>query len=240
MKTRNILITGGTGSIGETLIKLFSEKAEYKVVFTFKSNKELANEIEKKYKAKGKIILNYEKEEYEYDIIVNNAGINITREISHKVEIKGWDETLLVNLTIPFLICRGALPYMIKQKWGRIINISSIYGIRSEEDCLPYNVSKHGLKALTTTIAKEYGKFGITCNEVCPGPVNSKLLERVSQKYSTNSREKKEFYNQIIEGIPIKRLAEPEDIANIVFFLASDNSSYINGVSIPVDGGATC
>ena len=127
---------------------------------------------------------------------------------------------------------------MKKQKWGRIINISSIYGIKVEEEILPYNVSKHGLIGLTKTIAKEYAKYGITCNAVCPGTMDSSMTEYVSKFYTKSEIEKKEYYKEMINQIPAKRFAKPKEIAKMVLFVASDEAGYINGSSLVIDGGS--
>src|SRR3989344_7838734 len=142
-----------------------------------------------------------------------------------------------INLTMPFLITKKILPHMKKQRWGRIINISSVYGIKAEEELLPYNVSKHGLIGLTKTVAKEYAKYGITCNAICPGTMKSAMTEYVSKFYAKNETEKKKYYEEMISKIPANRLAEPDEITKVVLFIASENASYINGASIVVDGG---
>ena len=90
--------------------------------------------------------------------------------------MEDWDRTIALNLTAPFLLIRQCLPHMVRENWGRIVNISSIYGLRAVETNLPYTVSKHGLSGLTKTVAREYGAHGITCNEICPGPMKSRLL----------------------------------------------------------------
>ena len=136
------------------------------------------------------------------------------------------------------MLTKSFLPYMVKNRWGRIINISSIYGLRACEGNLPYNVSKHGLSALTKTVAKEYSQYGISANEICPGPIESKLLDRIAQYHADNEGESKSDYLALLANdIPGRRLATPFDVAATALFLASEQAGYINGVSIPVDGG---
>jgi len=126
---------------------------------------------------------------------------------------------------------------MMSRGWGRVINISSIYGIRAVEQNLPYTVSKHGLAGLTKTIGREYAEFGITCNEICPGPITSRLMERIAERESDGSPDAIQTYLAgVADSIPAKRLATPEDVANLAAFLGSDYAAYINGVSIPLDG----
>jgi NAD(P)-dependent dehydrogenase (short-subunit alcohol dehydrogenase family) len=127
---------------------------------------------------------------------------------------------------------------MIKQRWGRIINISSIYGLRGVENHLPYTVSKHALAGLTKTIAKEYAADGITCNEICPGPIDSTMLKQVCIKEaSAEGKSLDEVLDEIRSEIPTGRLAKPEEIASLAVFIASSGASYLNGASIPLDGG---
>jgi NAD(P)-dependent dehydrogenase (short-subunit alcohol dehydrogenase family) len=127
---------------------------------------------------------------------------------------------------------------MTSRRWGRIINLSSIYGLRGTEHNLPYTASKHGLSGLTKTLAREYGDHGITCNEICPGPIASELLSRIGDYYFRHGGQTVEdFYSALASEIPLRRLAKPDDIAACAVFLAGENASYINGVSIPVDGG---
>ncbi len=236
-----ILITGGTGSVGEVLIKEFSFKKEYDITFTYFSNEKLAIELSEKYLVKRLKITDYNTIVLDFDIIINNAGINITSDFTHEVELNDWNETLQTNLTIPFLICKKVLPYMIKKKWGRIINISSIYGLRSSEQNLPYNVSKHGLSGLTQTIAKEYAQYGITSNEICPAAIESNLMNRIATSSSNKEGISIENYFDMVKNeIPAKRMAYPRDVASLAYFLASEEAGFINGVSIPVDGGLIC
>ena len=180
-KRQKIFITGGTGDVGKALIKKFSDH-NYDVTFQYNKNDKEAQKIADSYNSK-KIKIDFMEEfrfpKESFDVIINNAGVNITNDPSHKISISDWQKTLKINLTIPFLACKWCLPYMIKKNWGRIINISSIYGLHAAENYLPYNVSKHALSGLTKTIAKEYAKYGITCNEICPGPINSEMVRRI-------------------------------------------------------------
>lgn len=238
--SRLVFITGGTGSIGKALVKAFSENGD-SVVFQFCNRKEIANELETTYTAKGVQIdlsENFIPPDYSFDIIINNAGINIINVISHEVELSQWNKTLAVNLTAPFIICKAYLPSMVKNRWGRIINISSIYGLRGVDWNLPYNVSKHGISGLTKSIAKDYGAQGITCNEICPGPVNSEMMQRIgSEEAQSQGLSTEEYLKEYAKQIPAKRLAEPWEISSLALFVASPSADYLNGVSLPLDGG---
>lgn len=233
---KNILITGGTGSVGQALIETFYNTNEYSITFSYNSNFERAKSISEKYHCKFIKIDSISN--FNFDVVINCAGINISNGLTHEVDINDWNRTLDINLTLPFDICRKALPYMISKKWGRIINISSIFGVRSDETQIAYSVSKHGMKAITTTIAKEYAKHGITCNEICPGAIESEMMDRISDKVCKSEKEKKEYFDYVKSFIPNNKLALPKDIANAALFITEN--SHINGISLVVDGGETC
>jgi len=245
-QNKKILITGGTGSVGQSLIEAFcTEKENYDVHFQYNRDNQTANEISQKFKAKG-IQINFLNEfvlpDIDFDIIVNNLGVNTSDSLTHEVSNESWKNTILLNLEIPFQIAKKYLPYMIKNKWGRIINISSIYGLRASEQNLPYTVSKHGLTGITQTIAKEYAQYGISCNEICPSAIESKMMIRIASSVVDRQEAKsvEEYFNDVRRKIPAQRMAFPNEVAHLVVFLATENAGFINGVSIPIDGGLIC
>ena len=226
------LITGGTGSVGQQLVKSFIKIGD-EVYFQYFRKEKRAGELLNSLGA-FPLRIDFSKTELKlpeekFDIIINCAAINDTNGPAESIKSQLWDNTLAINLTVPFKIIQKNLDYMKKIKKGRIINISSIYGLRGTEERLPYCVSKHGLSGLTKVIAREYGSHGITCNEICPGPIESEMLNRII----SNQQEKEE----LIKEIPTGRLALPMDVASLALFLASDSAEYINGASIPLDGG---
>ena len=236
---KKVLITGGTGSVGKSLIETFS-KAGHNVAFQYRSDENIAKKLEQNFNA-NPIKLDFTNScdlpEVEFDIVINNAGINISDAQTHEVSIEDWELTLQINLTTPFKITKQCLPWMLKQGWGRIINISSIYGLRVSEDNFPYTVSKHGLSGLTKTIAREYAKLGITCNEICPGPIDSEMMNRIAAKSAAEEGiSTDEYFEGLRQEIPANRMAKPKEIAALALFLTSNDADYINGVSIPVDG----
>jgi len=243
-KQRNVFITGGTGSVGIALITAFCNNND-KVTFQYFSQMDIAKDLEEKYGAKGiKIEFTQNDQKLpntDFHIVVNNAGINISRDLSHEVTIEDWQKTLNVNLFYPFIIIKEYLPTMIKKKWGRIINISSIWGLRGSENNLPYTVSKHGMSGLTKTIAKEYAQSGITCNEICPGAIDSELIKRIAsdnQKLTGQSID--EYLKEVCEEIPAGRMANPIEIADLAVFLSTEKAAYLNGASIQIDGSLIC
>ncbi len=239
-KPRNALITGGTGSVGKALVEAFTEN-NYRVTFQYRHDKLTAKQLEKKFGAES-IQLNFEEDfilpTVDFDVVVNNAGINISDVSAHEVSIQDWDRTLRVNLTAPFHIVRQCLPSMIQKRWGRIINISSIYGLRAVEGNFPYTVSKHGLSGFTKTIAKEYAAYGITCNEICPGPIDSEMIREIGKRaISQSGGTLKNYLKEICNEIPAKRMVKPIELAGLTLFLASPEAGYLTGASIPMDGG---
>jgi 3-hydroxybutyrate dehydrogenase len=242
---RQVFITGGTGSIGSALVTAFSA-AGHVVTFQFRAEAELAGALERTTGARGLAcdlatvdeVLGLEAEVSRCDVLVNGAGINTCHDETKDVSLADWNETIAINLTAAFLMTRFALTGMVARSWGRIINISSVCGLRAIAHNLPYTVSKHALTGLTKTVAREYGGCGITCNEVCPGPTRSNLLARIAadarDRFGTSEPA---FYKAREDAIPVHRLAEPDDIAACVLFLASDAAGYVNGISVPVDGG---
>jgi 3-hydroxybutyrate dehydrogenase len=231
-----IIITGGTGSVGVELVKRFTANKEFEVWFTYHSNVERANFLSKQYHCKA---IRVEDIDNDYDIVINNAGIVNSLVSCEDVLLENWEETLKVNLTLPFTIIKKNLPHMKEKSWGRIINISSIYGVRAEEDVTPYTASKHGLIGLTKSVAKEYAKFGITCNAICPGTVVSELSERLADYYTSNKEERQEYFEELNNAVPAKRLVYPKEIADFTYFIASEEAAYINGATLMIDGGYT-
>lgn len=162
------------------------------------------------------------------DILVNNAGIMFRTRIS-RIPIGEWEKTLRVNLTGPFLCIKAVLPWMKKNRYGRIVNVSSSAG-RSVSTLggAHYTASKAGLLGLTRAAAKEVAAFGITVNAVCPGLIDTKMA-----RATTTSDELRGF----IRSFPVKRLGRPEEIGDLVVFLCSEKAAYITGASIDINGG---
>jgi NAD(P)-dependent dehydrogenase (short-subunit alcohol dehydrogenase family) len=165
------------------------------------------------------------------DILVNNAGVNPFILEAERIKEEGWDQVLDVNLKGVFLCCQAVGRQMIKQGGGKMINISSAAGLLGEQGFLPYCVSKAGVMMLTRVLAYEWSKYHITVNAIAPGltagGMNAPILN------------KEVLVSGLTQQVPIKRLANPEEIVKIILFLASEDSSYINGTTIVADGGMT-
>jgi NAD(P)-dependent dehydrogenase (short-subunit alcohol dehydrogenase family) len=165
------------------------------------------------------------------DILVNNAGVNPFILEAEKIKEEGWDQVLDVNLKGVFLCCQAVGKKMIQQGGGKIINISSNAGILGEQGLLPYCVSKTGVMALTRILAYEWSRYNIIVNAIAPGFIAGGM--------NTPILSKEILVSGLTQQVPLKRLARPEEIVKVALFLASDDSSYINGTTLVADGGMT-
>ena len=163
------------------------------------------------------------------DILINNAGINKINYF-HKIKENEFNKIFNVNFMAAYHFSQAVIPGMIKKKWGRIINISSIFGEVTKEKRSSYSISKFALKSLTKSLGVEYSKYGILTNCVAPGVVNTDLTKKI-----LNLNDKKDF----LKKIPIGKFAEPNDIASLVHWLASEDNKYVTGQHILIDGGYT-
>ena len=162
------------------------------------------------------------------EILVNNAGIT-KDNILPRIKEDDWNDVINTNLSGPFKTSQRAIKHMMKNKWGRIVFISSIVGIIGNQGQANYAASKAGLIGLSKSIAKEMGSRNITSNVIAPGYIETDMTAFLTDEQKDN----------IIEQLSIKRIGKPEDIANIVSFLCTDESEYITGQVISVDGGIT-
>jgi 3-oxoacyl-[acyl-carrier protein] reductase len=160
------------------------------------------------------------------DILVNNAGI--TRDqLVMRMKRADWDAVLNTNLTSAYLCTQQAIGSMLKQRWGRIINVTSVFGQMGQAGQANYAASKAGLIGLTMAIAREVGSRNITCNAVAPGFIETAMTSGFSEDFKQNA----------LKSIPLGRVGTPEDVANAVAFLASDEASYITGHVLSINGG---
>jgi NAD(P)-dependent dehydrogenase (short-subunit alcohol dehydrogenase family) len=162
------------------------------------------------------------------DILVNNAGISLIQS-AEETSIEQWQRVMGINLTGPFLLCREVGKQMLARGRGSIVNVASIAGLHGVIDRAAYNASKHGLIGLTRTLAAEWGARGVRVNAVCPGWIKTEMdaADQGSGAYSDDD---------VMNRVPMARFAKPEDVAKAIAFLAQEDS-FINGVSLPVDGG---
>lgn len=167
------------------------------------------------------------------DILVNNAGLGTPTQPVETISSSDWDQTIALNLKSAFLCVRAVVPIMKRQKYGRIVNVSSFAGRNFSRLSGPqYSAAKAGILAFTRHMAVELGPFGISSNSVAPSVV---LTARVKAKWEARTAEEQEG---VLAGIPLRRLAQPAEVATVIAFLASDDASYVNGACIDVNGGS--
>jgi 3-oxoacyl-[acyl-carrier protein] reductase len=163
-------------------------------------------------------------------VLVNNAAYprgNDRVPIS-QLDESIWRKVLDIKLTGAFLLCQQAVPVMVKQKWGRIINISSIAGKRGSPNTAAYNAANFGIQGLTQSIAQEVARHGVTCNAVCPGTIDTARMDVLGRG---------EGWQKQLERIPMGRAATDEEVAGLIGFLCSPAAAFITGQSINIDGG---
>jgi NAD(P)-dependent dehydrogenase (short-subunit alcohol dehydrogenase family) len=161
------------------------------------------------------------------DILVNNAGISAMIR-AEECSLEQWQAMVNVNVTAPMLLMQHALPHMKHKGWGRIVNVSSISGIRAGTGRMPYGTSKAALIAMSRQFAVEVAPWGVTVNSIAPGPVDTPLA------LANHSAETRETYGEMV---PMRRYGTPDEIAEAILFLASEHASYITGQTLAVDGG---
>jgi len=236
-KNKKIIITGATGGIGNALVKKFLS-LDGKVLATG-TNSEKLSELKKEFPTLN--VLKFDISDHSkieefienattqlggIDIVINNAGI--TRDnLSLRMKDEEWKKVIDINLTSTFQICKYSIKKMLKGKYGRIVNITSIVGHTGNLGQANYSASKAGMVAMSKSLAIEYAKKNITVNCVSPGFIKSKMTDNIieSMKAVLTSR------------IPMNRLGTGEDVSNTVAFLSSDQASYITGETIHVNGG---
>tara|TARA_Y100000817_G_scaffold274554_1_gene234884 strand:+ start:69 stop:803 length:735 start_codon:yes stop_codon:yes gene_type:complete len=237
LKNKNILITGASGGIGNSIVQKFSETGANILASGTKIEK--LNELKNKFNnlkilkfdisQSDKIeefIENAAKELGGLDCIVNNAGIT-QDNLAIRMSIEEWKKVIDINLTSTFLMSKFAIKKMLKNKKGKIINITSVVGHTGNLGQANYTASKAGIIAMSKSLAIEYAKKNININCISPGFIKTAMTDKIDDKYK----------EVIISKIPSARLGEPQDIANAVLFLASSQSDYINGETLHVNGG---
>jgi NAD(P)-dependent dehydrogenase (short-subunit alcohol dehydrogenase family) len=219
---KTVFVTGSSRGIGKAIADRYN-LAGYNVICPTRSELDLANiESVRTYLQRHAGL--------RADILINNAGENKVSPID-SIAIDDWNRLLTINLTSAFLLTQAAALYMGRRKWGRIVNISSSYSVVTRAGRAAYGVSKAGLNSLTRTAAVELGMSNILVNAICPGFVETELTAR------NNSPEQLEAIRQ---QICLGRLAKPEEIADLVYFVGSNLNTYITGQTLFIDGGFNC
>ena len=237
LKNKKILITGATGGIGNSLVEKFNSLGS--LILATGTNEEKLNNLKKRY---PKIIIErFKLDEHDkienfieiankklngLDVLINNAGITLDN-ISIRMTEENWKRVLDINLTSTFLMCKHSIKKMLKNKYGKIINITSIVGHTGNLGQANYAASKAGIIAFSKSLAIEYAKKKININCVSPGFIKTEMTEKINEDYK----------KLLINKIPAGELGNGEDVSNCVAFLASDMANYINGETIHVNGG---
>lgn len=218
---RKALITGGSRGIGKAIASKFKEQG-YEVVTPTRAELDLSDSTS---------IENYiqKNQNIYFDVIVNNAGCNDINTIENVTD-EEINNMVSVNLIAPIRLLRGFVPQMKEHKYGRIVNIASIWAVVSKSGRCIYSATKNGIHGVTNTLAVELAEDNILVNTVCPGFT----LTELTRKNNTP-----EEIDLISAEIPMKRMAEPEEIAEVVYFLCSEQNTYLTGQKITVDGGYT-
>lgn len=242
----NILITGGNGKLGQNIV---ARLQKYNNVFLLTRN---LKKTEKIFDDKKNIyIYNCDLGKYDdikcsiqkimndfknIDIIINNAALDIDQPMIETTE-QDFIKIMKVNLFAPYFICQNTIPNMMKNKFGKVINISSDLSIRTVKNATEYSMTKAGLDALTRSIAVEYGKYGIIANSInINGMKGYTTKVNESILFSKNDKDYNDW-KQSKERIPMQRRGNFSEFVDVIEFLCSDKSNYISGINIPVDGG---
>ncbi len=238
LKNLNIILTGATGGIGSAILdKIYSLKAN---VIATGTNKDKLDKIENKYK--GVIVKRFDLSDHssieafvddcnnyfneKIDILINNAGIT-QDNLSIRMKDEEWNKVININLSSTFLLTKNTIKKMLKNKNGKIINITSIVGHTGNIGQANYAASKAGLIGMSKSLALEYGKKNIKINCVSPGFIKSEMTDKINDN----------FKEQLKNKISLERFGDPIDVANAVFFLSSGLSDYITGETLHVNGG---
>ena len=234
MTKKNIFISGASRGIGKSMAEHFA-KSNFNVVGTSRNNFKFDNDLENLFPIKLDVTSrNDVKDCFDElksknllpDILINNAGITAD-QLFLRMSDDDWDNVINTNLTGTFNLTKIFLKNMIKNKFGRIINISSISGLMGNPGQVNYSSSKAALNGFTKSLAKEVGSRNITVNCVAPGFIDTDMTSYIGD----NER------NEILKQIPLNKFGSPEDISKLVMFLMSDEASYITGQTISIDGG---
>jgi 3-oxoacyl-[acyl-carrier protein] reductase len=235
------LITGAGQGIGKACAEVFASRGANLVLLD--RNPETLEETEKQLSGRGSKVLSIAFDLTEVDrlgtelgkivdsqaidILVNNAGFD-RPGITSKIDREGFESVLGIHLTVPLFLIKLLLPKMRSAGWGRVINVSSIYGLIGGKGEVAYSTAKAGVIGLTKSIAKECGRDGVTVNAVLPGLTRTPTIDNfMADKYK----------EMIVNETPLGRIAEAEEVAKVIAFLASDDASYITSATLPVSGG---
>ncbi len=243
MSNKTALVTGGTGGLGTAICKALADRGDRVIACYIPSDEETARAWQDQLKDEGydiqiiagdvssfadtqRMIREIEANYGWVDILVNCAGITRDKTL-RKMDEKDWEDVVSVNLGSVFNVTRQVIDGMIERGFGRIVNISSVNGQRGQFGQTNYSAAKAGMHGFTMALAQEAARKGVTVNSVSPGYIATSMTAAIPE----------EIRNQIVAGIPVGRMGDPEDIAHTIAFLTDEKSDYITGANIPVNGG---
>ena len=238
LENKNIIITGATGGIGNSIVdtlislnakvlvsgtnenKLDSLKSKHKKLIIIKQDISVHDELENFIDKCNSML------DDKIDVLINNAGI-AKDNLAIRMNKDEWEKVININLTSTFLLAKYAIKKMLKKKFGKIINITSVVGHTGNLGQANYSASKGGVSSMSKSLSLEYAKKNITVNCIAPGFIDTAMTQKINEEYK----------NQLKSKIPLDRFGTPQDIANCAAFLCSDLSNYITGETIHVNGG---
>ena len=251
LKDKVAIVTGAGSGIGKGIAKKFSENGAKVVIADFieESGLSAEKEIKNSYFVKTDVsneesvknLIDKSVEKFgNLDIIVNNAGLQYIAKVED-FPLEKWNQLINVMLTGTFLVTKYAVPYLKKNNWGRIINISSAHGKEASPWKSAYVSAKHGIIGFTKVIAKELAEFNITANSICPGYVLTPLVQKqitdLAKQYNIDEAEVPE--KVLLKDQPIKTLVTIEEVAELALYLASEKAKHITSQALSIDGGWT-
>ena len=238
LENKKVIVTGATGGIGSSVVEQFIEMKA--TVLATGRNTDKLEELKNKFK--NLKILSFDTSKHEdiekfidnssnelggnVDILINNAGIN-QDNLSIRMDIKEWKKVIDINLTSTFLLSKFAIKKMLKNKYGKIVNITSVIGHTGNVGQSNYAASKAAIISMSKSLALEYAKKNITVNCISPGYITTNMTDQIDEKWKEIIKSK----------IPMDKFGLPKDVANTVIFLSSEEASYITGQTIHVNGG---
>jgi len=243
MANRNVLVTGGMGGLGESITTKMAD-AGYQVIVTYSPGNTKAPDWLASMKSKGygfrayqcdvadfdscaAAVKQIESEVGAIDVLVNNAGI--TRDMTFKKMTKAdWDAVIRTNLDSVFNMTKQVMDGMVDRGWGRVINVASVNGQKGAFGQTNYSAAKAGMHGFTKALALEVAKKGVTINTISPGYIGTKMVTAIREDI---------LRDKIVPQIPVGRLGQPEEVAGLIIYLASDEAAFLTGANISINGG---
>jgi 3-oxoacyl-[acyl-carrier protein] reductase len=254
LKGQTAIVMGGDSDIGGAICYAFAQNGA-NVVIAARNEEKMHSVLNKingiknggmiastdvtNSKSIEKTVSNALEKYHRIDILVNAAGVTGPVETPlHEISEEDWDFVMDVNVKGIFLACKAVVPVMVKQKYGRIVNIAGTSGLRGYVNRAAYSSSKWAVRGLTRTLALEVGKYNINVNTICPGVVEGRRMSNIiGKKAKVRNSSEQEVYQKYVEEMALRRFTLPEDVARAAVFLASEGGRQITGHDIVVDGG---